>query len=134
MPVQSRDLALCHRRAVAPFRELADRLELLFGQRQLPCRVMIFETYRNPARQLELFRKGTSKALPFQSAHQFGLAVDYVPLTDRKWTWEPPDPAHVWGTLRKEAEALGLWNGLDWDRAHVEHPLWRDKLREFMVF
>ena len=36
----------------------------------------IFESYRHPGRQFEVFRKGTSKALPYTSAHQLGLAGD----------------------------------------------------------
>lgn len=84
----------------------------------------IFETYRSPERQAAVYEAGNSKAVPYASAHQFGLAVDFVPKVGGKWTWEPPGGAKEWDLLRSIATRNGLLSQLDWDRAHVEHPLW----------
>lgn len=97
----------------------------------------VFETFRHPTRQNDLFAKGTSKARQFTSAHQLGLAVDMVPylspeeataLAERigervlpGWNWHS---SHDWLFLKRSAEAVGLGVPMDWDRAHVEHPDW----------
>ena len=81
-----------------------------------------FEGYRSPARQQLLFDQRVTRARPCQSAHQFGLAVDFVPFVDGKWNWD--DPSHDWAFLRTTCRAYGLLNELDWDRAHVEHRRW----------
>lgn len=82
----------------------------------------VFETYRSPMRQLDLLAKGTTKAGPFQSAHGFGLAVDFVPRVGGRWTWEVQ--SSEWDYLRQKAKAFGLANSIQWDRPHVEHPRW----------
>lgn len=97
----------------------------------------VFETFRSPNRQLELFRKGSTKALPWQSAHQFGLAVDFVPVIDRDeahrlgdmigekvlegWSWHS---SHDWTFLKKSAEHHGLTVPIEWDKAHVQFADW----------
>ena len=101
----------------------------------------LFESYRHPGRQFEVFTKGTSKAGPYKSAHQFGLAGDWVPylspveaeaLGERigervlpGWNWHS---SHDWLFLKKCAEQVGLVVPMDWDRAHVEHPDWPNLL------
>lgn len=84
-----------------------------------------FETFRHPARQLEALRNRTSRAGMYQSAHAFGLAVDFVPWENGRWLW-PPNEDPCWAFLRERATARGLQCRLDWDRAHVEHPMWED--------
>lgn len=97
----------------------------------------LFESYRHPIRQNDLLAKGASKARQFTSAHQLGLAGDWVPylspveaqaLSERigervlpGWNWHS---SHDWLFLRKSAQAVGLEVPMDWDRAHVEHPDW----------
>ncbi len=78
-----------------------------------------FETYRDPEMQDLAFRSGTSKARAFESAHQFGLAVDFVPFVDGHWNWRD---GQWWEVLDREAAALGLLTPVSWDRPHVEHP------------
>lgn len=63
----------------------------------------------------------TSKAAPFHSSHQMGLAVDFVPWIDGKWSW---DNGHDYQLLKVEAEKLGLTRPISWDLVHVEHPRW----------
>ena len=40
----------------------------------------VFETFRDPRRQLDALKKGVSKAGMYQSAHAFGMAADFVPF------------------------------------------------------
>lgn len=83
----------------------------------------IFETYRSPERQLYLLSKGTTKAGAWQSAHNFGLAVDFVPHTNGIWTW---DVERVeWDYMINKAKTFGLLAGtISWDLPHIEHPKW----------
>lgn len=82
-----------------------------------------FETYRSPSRQYEMVQKGVSRALPMRSAHQYGLAVDFVPLVDGKLSWDVP--TSVWNRLDDCAKDCGLVRPISWDRAHIEHPIWQ---------
>lgn len=107
-------------------------------------RFEIFETYRDPVRQASLLGKGTSKAGPFQSAHQFGLACDIVPHLDNReanelasrigeavfpgWSWHS---SHDYSFLAKAAEEHGLTVPISWDRCHVEHPKWREFRKKY---
>ena len=89
---------------------------------------MMFETYRSPERQNELFRKKKTRAKAWQSAHQYGLAIDFVPVMDGKPFWPPPD-AECWDRLKAYAEECGLVCDLTWDRSHVYHPAFADVKR-----
>lgn len=80
-----------------------------------------FETYRAPDDQARVKSAGRSKAGPFESAHQFGLAVDFVTFKNGEWVWPPTnDPS--WRQLAVAAARFGLRTPIGWDRAHVEHP------------
>lgn len=133
-----RDTSLLHPK----FRRVAERLDkrLMEAHQTGKTKTVfkIFETFRSPSRQKDLIAKGVTKAGPYQSAHQFGLAVDFVAVIDAAeanalselrgerrfpgWSW---DPSHDWDYLTKEAKALGLVT-IDWDRPHVQHPEWYD--------
>lgn len=79
-----------------------------------------FETYRHPGRQKALSRDVT-KALPWQSAHQYGLACDFAKPDGRGFTWKVP--RFEWVVLHESAEALGLRvPAPSWDPGHVEDP------------
>jgi len=87
-------------------------------------RVGVFEGLRSSYRQYELLKKGTTKALPGQSYHQLGLAVDIVfwsPQTG--WTWEVP--SELWNKLGEIGKKYGLeWGGdWGWDRPHFQMRL-----------
>ncbi len=86
-------------------------------------RFRCFETYRSPAQQAQALAAKTTKAPPFHSAHQFGLAADFVPFGQKGWEWPPATDAE-WAQLRGAAQLFGLVNSIDWDRPHVEHPTW----------
>lgn len=82
-----------------------------------------FEGYRSPERQRILYEKTplVTKAVPWRSAHQYGLAVDFVAWTATGWSW---DDNHDWNLLQRAAQENGLDCPISWDRAHVEHPAW----------
>lgn len=80
----------------------------------------LFEGYRSPNRQIEVFNRGTSKAKAWQSAHQYGLAVDYVWWDPADgWSW---DARHNWDALADAADSVGLHAPITWDRPHIQHP------------
>lgn len=128
------DLNLLHPK----FRGVAYRLrDILTSDHQAgitKTRFEVFETFRSPQRQADLLAKKTTKAGPFESAHQFGLAIDFVPyITGDEanalaesigegvfpgWNWHS---SHDWEHLRKVAKRLSLVT-IDWDKPHVQHP------------
>lgn len=115
--------ALCHPIAVKAFRSLEADLASASVYDGRGYRFRVFETYRTPQRQKLVLDNGTSRARMFQSAHQFGLAVDFVPWNEeRTWHWDIP--IEDWSILKGKAIAHGLDVPLSWDKAHVEHPLW----------
>lgn len=87
-----------------------------------------FEGVRSPDRQNQVFAAGTSKARAWQSAHQYGLALDFAARKitgDARYIWSW-DAAHDWTFLKTEAERHGLSVPIIWDKGHVEHPIWRN--------
>lgn len=87
----------------------------------------IFEGYRSPERQAYLLKRGDSKAGPWQSAHQYGLAVDIVPIVDGQWSWNVG--ADIWTHIASIAVRHGLVVPIGWDKAHVQHPLFAQAKR-----
>lgn len=88
-----------------------------------------FEGFRHPRRQHYLLTATKStKAGPWQSAHQYGLAVDFAGLVvdegnaviPNSWTWEVPRTG--WVELKRVAAAFGLDVPIAWDQGHVQHP------------
>ena len=97
-------------------------LEDQYRTKQIKTLFKPFEGYRSPERQNYLFHvMKTTKARAFQSAHNYGLAVDFVPFVDGKWSW---DNHHDWEALRYLASQRGLLTPIKWDLPHVEHPIW----------
>lgn len=82
----------------------------------------LFEGYRSPERQAELRRDHpkVTKAGPWQSAHQYGMAVDYVWWhPEHGFSWEDGNP---WAMLDLAvAEVPSLVRPIQWDRPHVQH-------------
>jgi len=101
---------------------------------RLKVRFEIYETFRVPSRQEQLRLKGVSKAGAFESAHQFGLAIDFVPFLSQAeavaigvlpgWYW-PEITDEAWKVLKEEAKLCGLSVPISWDAAHVEYPGWK---------
>lgn len=118
--IVNRNLELLH----PLMRRRVDALVLALEKAKNPLR--IFEGYRSPIRQRNLHDsgRGVTKAGAWESAHQYGLAVDFaVPRGGRRdgWTWTV-DPAH-WRELAVLAAHEGLYvPSPGWDPGHVEHP------------
>ena len=89
----------------------------------------IFQGYRSPELQQQYKDKGTSKAGPWQSPHQFYEAVDIIHQTK---AWDVPQD--YWDTLAsvvrvvEQEYAIDLEHGYDWgwDSAHIEIKDWRN--------
>jgi len=94
------------------------------------CTFRPFEGFRHPMRQLYLFHETKStKAGPWESAHQYGLAVDFAVWVAKDdgssqgfWTWPNDAP---WIRLAEMARMYGLDVPIEWDRGHVEHPMFK---------
>lgn len=127
------DYELLHPKARDHFRVLSDRLETAYKTGTTPTLFMPFEGYRDPQQQVALVKRGVSKARPWQSAHNYGLAVDYVALSDPRslssWDW---DNGHDWDMLRTISTNMGMCNSISWDRPHVWHPIW-DAVKNHLV-
>lgn len=117
------DMDLLHPKARESFIMLEYKLESAFKNGTISVWFRPFETYRHPARQREALIQRTTRADMYESAHNFGLAVDFVPWNNGRWSWDPQMP---WQKLRDLAKSEKLLNELDWDRAHVEHPYWSE--------
>lgn len=111
-------------------------------------RFEIFETYRGPLRQADLITKRVTKAGPWQSAHQFGLAADLVPflsekdadfLADRSghsavvgWNWHSANDYRFLSTAAKKFELATPVES--WDPCHVEHPRFPELRKTFRTY
>lgn len=98
------------------------------------CQLLVTCTYRSPAEQDALYAIGRTKpgkkvtnAQAGQSAHNFGLALDFVPLENGKPVWSTTHDA--WRKAGNLAPSFGLeWAGT-WttfrEYPHVQVPNWR---------
>lgn len=90
--------------------------------------VWIFEVYRTPERQRELFNKGTTKAGPGSSPHQYGCAVDII-SSAKLWDWTETE-WQLLGVIGKEvARKCNIkldWGGdWGWDKPHWQLSHWK---------
>lgn len=126
-PIRGYDLL--HPAVREAFEGLGHDLDEAYKSKTLTTWFRPFETYRYPQRQLILIQDGTTKAMPYESAHQFGLAVDFVPWVTiggvSQWSWHKDAP---WKVMHMMAERRGLKAPISWDQAHVQHPNW-DQIR-----
>jgi len=142
------DTSLLHPKMVGPTKRLHEYLIDCHETHRTQFRFEIFETFRSPVDQRNALTKGVSKAGPWQSAHQFGLAVDFVPYLNSSdtaiaskrinkevrpgWFWEIGDDHPDWMILRISAEKFGLTRPISWDLPHVQHPLF-DKIFKILA-
>lgn len=118
-------LLLLQPRARTAFERFQSDLQQLYVRGEIPTLFRVFETFRGPDRQLQVYKSGNSRALPWQSPHNYGLAVDVVPYdATRKWYWDCP--IEHWAYVASTARRHGLDAPISWDRGHVEHPLWNE--------
>ena len=97
--------------------------------------ILITCTYRSPAEQNELYAQGrtapgkiVTRAQGGQSAHNVGLALDFVPIVNGKPEWTGRDPA--WSKaieLAQTQDMESLANNPKFkELAHLQEPNWRD--------
>lgn len=112
-----------------PIRKMQAILIDLYGKKLTDTNFQLFETWRSPVDQLVYKEKGTSKAGPWQSPHQYGLAADFVPFVDGSWSWAQ---GHDWELLGRVARECGLTRPIGWDLPHVEHPRWAT-IKQYLI-
>lgn len=121
-------IELLHPKTREAFRLLNEYLVSSYELGETRTSFQVFETFRSPDRQERLRKLGRSKARGWQSAHQYGCAVDFVPVLENEatartgyhWSW---DLSHDWKFLADAAVKFGLRRPIKWDLAHIEHPL-----------
>lgn len=80
----------------------------------------VFETYRHPERQKHL-TEDVTKAPPWRSAHQYGLAVDFARPIGKGFDWNVSQAD--WDALADAVYSNGLRVPYpSWDPGHVEDP------------
>jgi peptidoglycan L-alanyl-D-glutamate endopeptidase CwlK len=99
-------------------------------------------TLRSMQTQAKLYAQGRSapgkivtNALPGQSLHNYGLAIDCVPIVGKELIWDDySKPANriLWAKIGKLGESAGLrwsgrWEGKLKEIGHFEYPIdWRE--------
>jgi peptidoglycan L-alanyl-D-glutamate endopeptidase CwlK len=97
--------------------------------------VLIYCTLRSLEEQAGLYAIGrtlpgkrVTNAPPGSSAHNFGLALDFVPLNGGKAQWKAP--SDEWNEAVDIAGKCGLESGSTWPRLkdwpHLEFPRWKE--------
>lgn len=81
--------------------------------------VALFEGWRSPERQSQLFRQKppVTKADAWMSWHQYGLAFDIAVYEDKKWSW---DTNIIMKAREVFQHKLGLEIIGDWDAGHYQ--------------
>lgn len=105
--------------------------------------LLITCTLRSLDEQKQLYAQGrtdpghiVTNAKPGSSAHNYGLAMDVVPLINGKplWTFDVKNPGPVWGRVGE----LGQSAGLEWfgapdspfvEGCHFQIHGWRDLIK-----
>lgn len=121
--MHSRDMELMHLHPEV--REPARKVLADLSADGIPFR--LFEGFRSPQRQQHLWEQGRSrpgaivtKARPWSSYHQYGLAVDLVLHEHNNWSWDDKGPKRSWWTRMQE---IGRNNGLEplsWELPHLQ--------------
>jgi len=113
---------LLHPMAISAFEGLASDLSEGYRLHMTGTEFRPFEGLRSPSDQQMRLVQASSKVGAWHSAHQYGMAVDFVPFTPLGWSW---DEDHDWSFLSRCASGRGLICDRPWDRPHVEHPAFR---------
>ena len=108
---------------------LYENLALMHEAGRLQFRLEVFEGFRHFSRQQGLVAEGVSKAGVWQSAHNFGLAADFVPYLDAEearmlgrpagWYW-PKITDETWKILHEQAAIAGVAHPFSWDGPHIQ--------------
>lgn len=87
----------------------------------------IFEAFRSPQRQEFLYAQGrtrpgpiVTKARPWRSYHQYGLAIDLVLFVNGQWSWKTSgEYRDAWKRMHQIGESHGL-EALSWELPHLQ--------------
>lgn len=120
-PIRNSDVLLLH----PIFREKARQLLEALSAQAIPFQ--LFEGFRSPERQQYLYGQGRSRpgpivtrAQPWTSYHQYGLAADFVLFENGEWSWNATGAnAHRWTTLSSLGKQLGL-EPLSFEMPHLQ--------------
>lgn len=98
-------------------------IQLVSNCRAKGIELVVVESYRTHAKQSEYYKMGRqyTRSAGGKSKHQYGLAVDVVPVINNVPQWEN---TNLWRKVGVEGEKLGLrWGGRwksPYDPAHFE--------------
>lgn len=116
---------------MGPMGYLSDQIQRELQKAHYPVRE--FNLYRSPEKQAEYYARGTSRAKPYNGAHQYYGAAD---LIHEQWAWfaakEAPDGKMFWNRLWDCVEVVAEKHNVDfkprikWDPAHIELANWRE--------
>ncbi len=106
-------------------RERIAEVEQRLAEEELPF--AMFEGFRSPQRQANLFAQGrtrpgprVTKANAWSSYHQYGVAADFVLRIDGRWSWDDAGArARHWQRLHELAGEVGL-RPLSWEKPHLQ--------------
>ncbi|GGG99763.1 peptidoglycan-binding protein [Mucilaginibacter phyllosphaerae] len=87
----------------------------------------IYEAYRFPERQADLYAQGRTKpgpivtyAQPWSSYHQYGLAIDFVLFENGEWSWnDAGSKAKLWSKMHELGTQEGLMR-LGFETPHLQ--------------
>ncbi|WP_052749126.1 M15 family metallopeptidase [Arsukibacterium ikkense] len=107
------------------FREKAGSLLQECTKADLPFR--LFEGFRSPERQRELYQQGrtmpgaiVTRANAWQSYHQYGVAADFVLFINGRWSWaDNGEFKNHWKKLHQLAAKVEL-EPLSWELPHLQ--------------
>lgn len=107
------------------FRAKVAALEEKLACEKLPFK--LFEGFRSPQRQQYLYAQGrtapgsiVTRARPWLSNHQYGVAADFVLFEKGRWSWDDTgERAAWWDRLHDLARELSL-TPLSFERPHLE--------------
>lgn len=126
------DWTLVHPKCIGGFILVGQRIIDAHRRGELTQLYLPFEGYRSPPQQIDLVRRNVSKAMPWQSAHNYGMAVDFVGWNEKDgWNWQPAD-SRDWQIIGQIATNAGMLRPITWDKPHVEHPLWHSLKRQLV--
>jgi len=89
--------------------------QIVDNAQKMGISLMVYETYRSQARQLELFQNGATK-LATVGVHHYGLACDIVRDVAGEPSWKGD-----FAFLGELAHASGLIWGGDWGNPNLKH-------------
>lgn len=122
--MRNSEISFLHPLMRGPVLQLRDLLDDDYQRGKTLTWFRVFETYRSPEDQDALFIKGTTKSRAWQSAHQWGMAADFVPWVSGAWSWAAD---HDYEHLKARAKLLGLDVPIAWDKVHVQLPQWAQR-------